>query len=85
MTKEDSASPHRHGQTGIVAAGQHQAEEQLFDSIDLSFFDVGGCSSDTLLKRANGDFFLFQPKRVPIGEIEDNDAGHNFGERGYFD
>ena len=55
MFDELLASPHRKGQTGIIATGQHESKEQLFNSINLPFFDLSRSPSNILFKQSNNN------------------------------
>ena len=82
--KEDVACPSREGQTGIVAAGEHESSKKLVDGVDVSNFNFCGGAPDVRLEVANLVLLKMGIDAESLTDFDDHNAGHYFCEGGYF-
>jgi len=73
-------TPNCQGQTGIISTRQHESIKKLFDCVNLSLFQICGCSADVGLIFANFDLLLLKINGITLAKLYDQDACHDFGQ-----
>jgi hypothetical protein len=79
--KQQSATPNGQCHTRVVAAGQHQAKQQLIHAVYLSMGKRGSCATHTRFHLPNRDLFCPSVDAELLADLKSNNAGHNLGKR----